>query len=162
MIQILDDVLSEEDRQACIEYWKTHQLTLLHWHTTAEYWQSILIQKAREVFDLKTMVGFECWSHKTTKPQWHVDQDEGLKEVVTPLCSLVYYPIIENLIGGKFLTETETIVPRTNRLLIFSPGIYHGVENFVGTRHSVAINIWHYKPTNYKHDNIDTPSQPYR
>lgn len=151
MIIILDDVLSAEERTACIKYWDAKELCKLHWNTTAESWQSILIDKARTFFDLSSMVGFECWAHKGTKPPcWHYDKDEGLAEVVPPLCSIVYYADIENLVGGRFLTETESIVPRTNRLLIFSPGIFHGVETYFGTRFSVSMNAWHYVPTNHR------------
>lgn len=145
MILILDDVLSNEDRAACIEYFTPDKL-LLHWCITSTYWQSILLNKASKVIDISTRIGFECWAHKTTKPNWHVDKDEGTRELKTPLCSIIYYPMIENLTGGKFLTNTETITPRTNRMIVFSPGIYHGVEEWTGVRFSVAINPWSHKP----------------
>lgn len=148
MILIVDDVLDAADRAACMEYFTADKLAI-HWSTTSDYWQSILLAKARAVVDLSSMQGFECWAHRTTRPGWHVDKDEGMRELQTPLCSIVYYPCIENLTGGRFLTNTETVTPRTNRMIVFSPGIYHGVEEWSGTRFSVAINPWDHRPVSY-------------
>ena len=148
MILILDDVLDTADRAACMEYFTADKLAL-HWLTTTDYWQSMLLEKARTVVDLSSMQGFECWAHQTTRPGWHVDKDEGMRELQTPLCSIVYYPCIENLTGGRFLTNTETVTPKTNRMIVFSPGIYHGVEEWSGTRFSVSINPWDHRPVSY-------------
>jgi hypothetical protein len=34
------------------------------------------------------------------------------------------------------------VVPKENRLVIFSKGLYHGVEEFEGVRTSININPW--------------------
>jgi hypothetical protein len=106
--------------------------------------------QAANYFNLSNMVGCELWHHNGTNVGWHIDKDEkefknsGL--IKTPICSIVYYASIENLNGGNFITETYSIKPITNRQLIFSPNILHSVENFTGTRISIAINPWSYKP----------------
>ena len=33
-------------------------------------------------------------------------------------------------------------MPKENRLVIFSPGLYHGVEQFKGVRTSINVNPW--------------------
>ena len=107
-----------------------------------------IIKFASYFFDLSSMVGFEYWAHLNKKPDWHYDKDESLnlKQIVKlPLCSIVYYPYIQNLKGGKFLTETIAVTPVENRLILFSSDTYHGVEDFTGERLCVAINPWHYK-----------------
>ena len=45
--------------------------------------------------------------------------------------------------AGKLLFENGvTVEPKFNRLVIFSPGLYHGVEPFRGKRTSININPW--------------------
>lgn len=114
---------------------------------------SSIINTASKLFDLSTMTGFEFWSNTSYLPGWHYDKDEGEFDLtgknVFPLCSIVYYAHVKDLVSGRFVTETEKIVPKTNRLLIFSPGIYHTVEPFAGERIAIAINVWNYKPRKY-------------
>jgi hypothetical protein len=96
------------------------------------------------------MIGIEQWAHYGTKPDWHVDKDEVLLnrtgKVLLPICSIVFYAEVDQLTNGKFMTENMIITPKTNRLLAFAPGISHGVEDYTGTRLSVAINPWSTKP----------------
>ena len=70
-----------------------------------------------------------------------------IKQGVTrfPLCSMVYYVMVDNLRGGKLHIEDEVITPKTNRLVIFSPGKYHCVEPFIGSRTTYCINPWDVK-----------------
>ena len=69
-------------------------------------------------------------------------------EIVCPLCSVVYYADV-NAVGGAFVTETASIKPVTNRMIVFSPGVLHGVEEYTGTRMSVAVNPWAKPPMGY-------------
>jgi len=103
----------------------------------------ILINKARTVFDLTACQYYEMWSNDHALTM-HIDMEPTAwrreQQVITPMCTLVYYPEIKLESGGKFLTDDVELVPVENSMVIFSPGVYHGVEPFVGTRLSLAIN----------------------
>lgn len=107
-----------------------------------------IVNLVAKTFDLSDAVGYECWSHVNTKTSWHVDKDEAAwedsKTMKHPICSIVYYPYIKNMSGGRFVTKSHLVVPRQNRLVAFSPGLLHAVENFKGERMSCAINPWNY------------------
>jgi hypothetical protein len=96
-------------------------------------------------FDLTGMIGYEMWSN-ASNPGRHVDKDERLyseeKKYDFPLCSAVYYPLVEKMNGGEFYTDDLRFFPRTNRLVLFSPGIFHGVSAFTGRRMAVSLNPW--------------------
>jgi hypothetical protein len=98
------------------------------------------------------MIGSEYWANYSTRLDWHVDKDEKLYQMSgnteCPLCSIVYYADID-MVGGNFVTETMSVQPVTNRMIVFSPGLVHGVESFTGKRLAVAINPWANKPTTY-------------
>ena len=74
------------------------------------------------------------------------DKDEDfLKEkgvLHFPLCSMVYYPVVEDLQGGQLHLECDIITPKENRLVIFPPKTFHYVEPFTGKRVSLLINPW--------------------
>ena len=72
------------------------------------------------------------------------------KEEKLPICSIVYYASIKNLIGGQLVTENEIYTPKTNDIVTFPKGLLHKVENFKGERIIVAINPWEYKIDKYK------------
>ena len=58
---------------------------------------------------------------------------------------MVYYPYVdEDLKGGRLEFEDgQMITPKTNRLVVFGPGIRHNVEeNYIGDRISLALNPW--------------------
>jgi hypothetical protein len=114
---------------------------------------SKILNRVSGVFDISSMVGIEHWAHYGTKPNWHIDKDETLLnrtgQLATPICSIVFYAEIDCLTNGKFMTEDVTVTPKPNRLLAFSPGVRHGVEDYTGTRMSVAINPWALKPEGY-------------
>ena len=86
-----------------------------------------------------------------------------------PLCSIVYYPFVGDITGGElFISHDDTvkshsdyknfkdtqqyhmeenptfdtIIPKTNRVVIFSPGKFHMVNKFQGERYSFVINPW--------------------
>ncbi len=140
---ILDDVFDDATRGALAafdygrgEQWYDLGASLLH---------EKILDVCREHFDLQSAVGYEMWRN-SSNPDWHVDKDEKLykesERFKFPLCSAVYYAMIDNLVGGEFYTADMRCFPRTNRLLLFSPGIHHGVSPFVGTRVAVSLNPW--------------------
>ena len=50
---------------------------------------------------------------------------------------------VEDLVNGKLQFDNGVeVVPKSNRLVIFSKGLYHGVEEFEGVRTSININPW--------------------
>jgi hypothetical protein len=107
-----------------------------------------LMSAASQFFDFSDVVGYELWSHFNSLPPggWHYDKDEKVfreKQIYKfPICSIVYYPVIDNLVGGELLLEQDIISPKLNRLIIFKPNIYHYVKEFTGTRYSIVINPW--------------------
>lgn len=153
MLIVLDDVLDEASRIALVNFFSSgHQARAIKWQSntlsnlqTNQLPTGALIKIAAKFFDLTPMIGHECWAHYGTRPDWHIDKDEKLKKIfgeeVFPLCSIVYYADI-NVTGGEFMTESITVKPATNRLVLFSPGILHCVKEYTGTRLSVAINPW--------------------
>ena len=94
---------------------------------------------------------------------WHIDRDEvGYREngrYSLPLLSTVFYPHV-SCAGGELLVadnppmqEGQTgppprfrsvisIPPAVNRLVVFSPGILHRINQLEGERYSIAVNIW--------------------
>ena len=74
------------------------------------------------------------------------DKDEKLfdeKNILSfPLCTIIYYPHVDNLKGGELLLGNDKILPKTNRMVIFASGISHNVENFTGDRISMMVNPW--------------------
>ena len=107
-----------------------------------------IMDKANNYFDLSELKYYEAWTHENTIPGgMHYDKDELLYiegELKFPLCSTVFYAnVSEDIKGGKLLFENGvTVEPKFNRLVIFSPGLYHGVEGFRGKRTSININPW--------------------
>ena len=105
------------------------------------------IEIAENFYDMPSCVGYEFWTQNNSRPsEWHYDKDEDfLKEkgvLHFPLCSMVYYPVVENLEGGQLHLECDIITPKENRLVIFPPKTFHYVEPFTGKRVSLLINPW--------------------
>jgi hypothetical protein len=102
-----------------------------------------------EHFDLSGIAGYEMWRN-TSNPGWHIDKDEILfneeKRLALPQCSAVFYPLADRVLGGEFYTDDIRFFPRANRLVMFSPGIPHGVSAYTGTRTAVSINPWRQRP----------------
>jgi hypothetical protein len=156
MILVLDDVvdlnstfqsdsmkiLDELDQPNINEKW----YSLDEQHPFDNFCNS-MIGVANQFINLDSCVGYEFWTQKNTRPsKWHQDKDEqlnGNESILSfPLCSMVYYLIVENLEGGQLHVEDDIITPKTNRLVIFSPGKYHYVQPYTGTRISMLVNPW--------------------
>ena len=156
MILVLDDVV---DLNSTFQNDSMKILNELEQPNINEKWYSLheehpfdnfcnsMIHIASQFVNLEECIGYEFWTQKNTRPsKWHYDKDEQLKgneNVVSfPLCSMVYYLIVENLDGGQLQVEDDIITPKTNRLVIFSPGKYHYVQPYTGTRISMLVNPW--------------------
>jgi hypothetical protein len=137
-----------------------------------EYFESILLGVIRP-FEFQ-FSGVEWWCNFNNTLRWHLDKDETLyyeqQKLSLPLFSTIYYPMV-NCHGGELLLHDPTcdpdrllsgaadpsydptlineiirIPPRTNRLVLFSPGILHKINDFAGVRYSLAMNIWDKPP----------------
>ena len=152
MILIKDDFLNEQEFKDILNFDVTSQ----------ETWKNLNLEQvlndknlgirkifkfASELFDLSDMVGYEHWNHVNTRPDWHYDKNEKVfietGQMSFPLCSIVFYLNVD-VRGGRFVTDTEIITTKTNRLICFSPGVHHYVEPFEGTRVILSINPWNY------------------
>ena len=153
MIVIMDDVVDNSTFQSdCIELSKSGKNIPEKWYSLDEkhIFQDFCIQMinlSSQMYDLTSCVGYEFWTHYNTIPRnWHIDKDEQLKIKTGytrfPLCSMVYYVYVDELRGGKLHIEDDVITPKSNRLVIFSPGKYHCVEPFIGKRITLCVNPW--------------------
>ena len=104
-----------------------------------------ILDICRVHFDLSQVVGYEMWRNARMLDR-HTDKHEKIfleqKRHVFPQCTAVYYAVVENVNGGEFFTDDVRFFPRANRLVLFSPGIYHGVAAYTGTRIAVSLNPW--------------------
>tara|TARA_Y100000816_G_C25839707_1_gene438888 strand:+ start:55 stop:558 length:504 start_codon:yes stop_codon:yes gene_type:complete len=106
-----------------------------------------MINIASKFYNLSSSVGYEFWTRLNTCVKgWHRDKDEKLfdeKNMLSfPLCTIIYYPHVDNMKGGELLLGSDKILPKTNRLVIFAAGIPHNVEDFTGNRTSMMVNPW--------------------
>ena len=160
----IDDFLSESDNKIITDVFLSNHG--LRWTETdmdivnnrKSLVSSIILNEVNKHFSLRQMIGYETWARwNNSIPDWHYDVDEQLwqreKIMKNPICGAVYYSVIKDLVGGEFVTETHSIKPRANMLLIFGPKIYHKVNQYTGERMGIAFNPWTYKPNEY---NIDS------
>ncbi len=161
MLIVIDNVLSQEEQEKLKElFTAAPEARNMRW-VSGSYNDvknnpspiSSLLALANRTFDVSTMCGAEMWAHYGTRPEVHVDKDEALYkakgELRYPICSIVYYAEVKDLSGGVFATDSISVAPKSNRAIIFAPGITHGVEPYEGTRLSVAVNPWATKPMGY-------------
>ena len=111
-----------------------------------------LFDLASKYYNLTDAIGCEMHVNYST-PELHKDKDEvawsANKEMIHPLCSIVYYPKIE-ITEGKgnlfFPLDGVSITPKTNRTVIFQSDLTHSGSPFKGVRQSIGINPWNKKP----------------
>jgi hypothetical protein len=160
MLIAIDNFLPINKNKEVVDFFTSHDASKEQWFEGAlkDYLDgssfiSDCLKTVSKYYDLSTMIGCEMWCHHNTRPDWHYDKDEQLwretNEIKVPLCSIVYYGLVDNLIGGKFMTETISVTPKTNRLIIFSPNTHHTVEEYTGNRLAIALNPWNNKPKAY-------------
>jgi len=107
------------------------------------------LQEVKNYYNISNFVGYEFWTQNNTRPSdWHYDKDENFFDSTGsykfPICSIVYYLNVNNLVGGLLHLEDCIILPKVNRLVIFPPGVIHYVEEFSGERTSILLNPWDY------------------
>lgn len=109
----------------------------------------IMLNAASKYYDLKSIVGYEIWTHNNTRPSGrHTDKDDIYYEItgkeIHPVCTIVYYINVDRFLknGRLNLENIATIVPKENRLVIFPPGVWHEVQKYEGERVSIVINPW--------------------
>jgi len=153
---IVDDILSVNDAYQISEQIFNRQSTysVLNWANKNEILDCMmpLITEASKYFSIENYVGIEWWAHdsKNKYPHdWHYDMDDSSwyrkKELKFPLCTIIYYSLIQDLQGGRLLTEDITVTPKTNRCIFMAPGLFHKVEDYINGRHMLAICPWeHY------------------
>ena len=153
MLIVMDDVVGNPTFQSdCIKLSEDNKNISEKWYSLSEnhIFQDFCIQMinvAGQMYDLTSCIGYEFWTHYNTRPRdWHIDQDEQLRiktgQTRFPLCSMVYYVYVDGLKGGKLHIEDDIVTPKSNRLVIFSPGKYHCVEPFLGKRITFCVNPW--------------------
>jgi hypothetical protein len=105
-----------------------------------------LLTRAKQFYDLSSMVGYDFWGHTNNKLDWHYDRDENIKDHVScPLFSIVFYSLIRDLRGGELVFEDgTTVIPKSNRAVFFDPFIKHKVNPSTGTRVSYNVNPFNY------------------
>jgi len=148
-IIILDDVLpTREDLTDLIDN-KIHGVTWYDSHQDHLYkdFCTSILDITKTYYDLSDAIGYEFWGHNGTTTGWHQDKDEMLAsktgKLNFPLCSTVYYLEVSDLIGGELIIDDDLgIKPKTNRLVIFPPAKFHGVNPFKGKRVSLLVNPW--------------------
>ena len=107
----------------------------------------LLLRVVNLYYPLDNMIGYDYWTHFNSRPNEHEDKDEvaWLKYGISryPICSVVFYLLVENVTGGELVLNDDTIItPKNNRLVIFRPGLTHSVNQYDGNRCSVNINPW--------------------
>ena len=109
------------------------------------------------IFDYLDPAGYEYFIYEgfpdTNLIDWHVDLDEGLKnvkkgvEISEQTILLYFHP--ENVVGGELVVESQDhpIDCKINRLISFDGSIPHKVlEIKEGVRMSLVVNVWETKP----------------
>lgn len=154
MVIIQDDFFTQDisDQLSVVYrngYIKNHPFIL-----KKDYDQEIheIVSFASTHFDFSSVLGCEIWTNSNqVTPVRHTDHDmryfveTGIERY--PKCTMVYYPFVSpKIFGGNLHVEDKIVVPRTNRLVVFSPGLLHHIEPFEGERISVVYNPWDYNP----------------
>ena len=98
-------------------------------------------------YPLEDIWGYEIWEKKNSSTGLHLDKDEKLYErrdvLSYPICSIVYYYQVSDLVGGELIAPNNwSVTPKQSRLVVFGPGIPHKVSEFTGIRNAVLVNFW--------------------
>jgi hypothetical protein len=155
MIYIFDDTFKQEEIEA-VQKWAVSLPRDDTWFEMSELlFAQQLFDLAGKYFDLSNTVGCEMHINYET-PDPHKDKDEEAwfsnKQMIHPLCSIVYYPKIEISQGGKlFFPDAGVVVtPKTNRTVIFRSDLLHSGTPCVGVRQSIGLNPWDRVPLTYQ------------
>ena len=154
MLHIFDDTFPIKDLKT-VQDWAVSLSDDDTWFDISELsFATKLVEMADKHFDLSTMIGCEMHINYDT-PDPHRDKDEDAwtikRELIHPLCSIVYYPLIELKQGGQLLFPElgVSVTPKTNRTVIFRSDLLHAGTPCKGTRQSIGVNPWDKKPYAY-------------
>lgn len=89
-----------------------------------------LLEISNRCYEMSSCVGYEFCTR--------LSSNENI--IRYPLCSIIYYPHVRDLKGGRLLLEDDIITPKSNRLVLFAPSRYRNVEEFTGERIEVVVN----------------------
>ena len=150
MFIVVDDFLDNRlNKQILDEYSTVSDIEFKYLDQFSEA-EKYVFDYASKFFDLSNAIGSEVWCNlNKASPHLHLDKDEFLfnrtGELRFPCCSLIYYPLVdETLEGGRLLIDNGLIIqPRSNRLIMMRPDIYHIVEPF-SNGNRISIVSWPY------------------
>ena len=144
---MIDNFFSKNDHAEILEKYESNHFSdhFVYFNCGQHAFVEEIITASRKYVDYDNHVGYEMrFNGGTINP--HRDKDEKLfdeKNILSfPLCTIIYYPHVDNMKGGELLLGNDKILPRTNRMVIFASGISHNVENFTGDRISMMVNPW--------------------
>lgn len=151
---IVDDIFDENIIQDTLKKlgnnnFSVEQWCSLHLNHNYEILCRSLLSECKKYYNLSDCIGYEFWTQNNTRPSgWHYDKDERFHNTTGdykfPICSIILYLKVNNLTGGLLHLEDIIITPKSNRMVIFPPGVFHYVEEFTGERISFLINPWNY------------------
>ena len=154
MIHIIDNTFPENELEG-VQRWASSLPVDDTWYELHNMmFGKTLLDIASRYFDLSDAVGCEMHVNYHT-PFRHYDKDEHAwrfnKQLIFPLCAIVYYPKIE-MVGGQIIfPEADVgVTPKTNRTILFRGDLLHEGVPFDGYRQSVGINPWLNKPMKYR------------
>jgi hypothetical protein len=154
--RVIDNFLSKKNYKTITKtFTKLKGNIPVRWAET-DYRKHVFLIEAAKTYDFTKYKGFEEWSQNNTQCNPHVDKDEGYYQKTGkfryPICSLIFYIEVKNLRGGELILAGDIIKPKSNRLVIFDPGLHHSVESFKGTRRVFLVNPWTHKPEAFKNE----------
>lgn len=156
----LDDVISEwsnlkifQDKKESTRY---KNLT----DSTCTFIEMKMLKEAEKYFYTSDVRGYEVWTHNRDSASnigWHIDTPhysmEGHRNRTPklgdtwPVCSIILYVEVSKDLDGANLEmemgfgEVQTIIPESNRYVVFGPGINHRTTNSTkGKRISINVN----------------------
>jgi len=160
VISIIDDFLQKSELhflQKNIKesyYMKWYDLNDDHFFKDICLYMCFYAKRHFKIVD--DIVGYDNWCHcNPQEVKWHNDKDEELLRqtgnLSFPLCSIVYYfNVDDDLIGGDlYFDNGVNLKPKNNRLVLFGPSLFHGVNKHKGSRSSFLVNPWKSKPLGY-------------
>lgn len=151
MIHIFDNTFAEKDLAAVREWTETLSDDDTWFELSELGFAKQLVDLASKYFDLGNMIGCEMHINYDT-PEPHKDKDEDAwfkhKQMIHPLCSIVYFSNIESNKAGKLVFPEQGVVvaPKTNRTVIFRSDLLHSGTPNTGVRESIGINPWDKRP----------------
>ena len=121
-----------------------------------------LINISGNYFDLSSCSGYENWYHENTKPPtWHIDCDERRKEedncMSFPLCSIVYYIKVDNLLDGKlYISHNDDVKLGDTRDKFQKIATLHELNHTIGGSFNQGSLTFSQGDTSLQNDNLNS------